>query len=196
MQVGSVREAFTLSKINQRGATMTYPEADNASKWNWWYLQRLYDNALSESNIADITSYFIAVDQLLVPVQMIDPLVRRRIQELNDEGFIDGHLSDVSLTDAGCKYVEARRAPWPTKARRGVARLLDRPSISGAIAAIVVVLLTASGPPWWWKFSNTQSPPQQTLLNSDSNSSAEVPQGRVVVGEQDDPATTMPRAEG
>ena len=174
---------------------MTYPKADDASKWNWWYLQRLYDNALSESNIADITSCLIDVDQLLVPVQMIDPMCRRRIQELNDEGLIDGYLDTVSLTDAGCKYVEARRAPWLTKARRAVLRLLGRPSISGAIAAIVVVLLTAAGLPWWCSGS-PQSPPQQTLPTSESNSNTTVPQGQVGEDERIDPVTTLPRTEG
>ncbi len=174
---------------------MSYPEADDASKWKWWYLQRIYDRALSETNIADLTSYFGPADQLLVPVQMIDPMCRRRIQELNDEGLIDGHIADVALTDAGCKYVEARRAPWPTKARRALGRLLDRPSISGAIAAIVVVLLTASGAPWWWPSGNTQPPPQQILPTADSNSSPGVPQGRMGVDERIDPATTLPKIE-
>jgi len=72
---------------------MTYPKADDAPKWKWWYLQRLYDTALSESNIADITSCLIAVDQLLALGPMAEPMCRRRIQELNDEGLIDGHLA-------------------------------------------------------------------------------------------------------
>lgn len=144
---------------------MTYPKADDASKWKWWYLQRLYDKALSESNIADITSCLIAGDQLLVPVQMIDPMCRRRLQELNDEGLIDGQLGRVSLTDAGCKYVEDRRAPRLTRAISRITGWLNNSHFNGAVAggvvSAIVVLATASDVPWWWPSDKPESPQQE-----------------------------------